>query len=102
MEDLTIGEQEWPCVFFFHGAPMSRLHLGFPEERIRAGIVVPFHILHGALDTLVPLSHSRHTADLTHGSTLTVPAGHGHLSVIAELAGIAAGLMGSLKDVEKC
>jgi pimeloyl-ACP methyl ester carboxylesterase len=36
-----IGEPDWPCVFFFHGAPMSRLHLSYLEpqfnaERVRA------------------------------------------------------------------
>jgi pimeloyl-ACP methyl ester carboxylesterase len=61
-----------------------------------AGIVVPVHIVHGGLDTLVPLSHSRHTADVIHGSTLKVLPGHGHLSVVAELAGIAVGLVRSL------
>lgn len=35
-----IGEPGWPCVLFFHGAPMSRLHLaylehGFVAERVR-------------------------------------------------------------------
>jgi pimeloyl-ACP methyl ester carboxylesterase len=27
-----IGEPDWPCVFFFHGAPMSRLHLAYLEQ----------------------------------------------------------------------
>jgi len=27
-----IGESGWPCVFFFHGAPMSRLHLSYLED----------------------------------------------------------------------
>jgi pimeloyl-ACP methyl ester carboxylesterase len=35
-----IGDSGWPCVFFFHGAPMSRLHPAYLEhafiaERIR-------------------------------------------------------------------
>ena len=37
---LEIGEPSWPCLFFFHGAPLSRLHLayladGFVAEKIR-------------------------------------------------------------------
>jgi hypothetical protein len=31
-----IGDPEWPCVFFFHGAPISRLHLAYLEERFLA------------------------------------------------------------------
>jgi pimeloyl-ACP methyl ester carboxylesterase len=31
-----IGEQDWPCVFFFHGAPMSRLHLAYLEQELLA------------------------------------------------------------------
>ncbi|MFZ7128608.1 MAG: alpha/beta fold hydrolase [Desulfobacterales bacterium] len=31
-----IGEPDWPCVFFFHGAPGSRLHLAYLEERFLA------------------------------------------------------------------
>ena len=30
-----IGEPGWPAVFFFHGAPMSRLHLAYLEEPLR-------------------------------------------------------------------
>jgi pimeloyl-ACP methyl ester carboxylesterase len=31
-----IGDPGWPTVFFFHGAPMSRLHLAYLEEPLRA------------------------------------------------------------------
>jgi pimeloyl-ACP methyl ester carboxylesterase len=31
-----IGRPGWPCVFFFHGAPMSRLHLVGMEEQVAA------------------------------------------------------------------
>ena len=31
-----IGEPGWPCVVFCHGAPMSRLHLAYLEEALRA------------------------------------------------------------------
>ena len=27
-----IGERDWPCLVFFHGAPISRLHLAYLEE----------------------------------------------------------------------
>lgn len=45
-------------------------------------IAVPTHVLHGELDTLVPMAHSRHTADLVPGATLEVIPGAGHLSAI--------------------
>lgn len=31
-----LGSPDWPCLFFFHGAPMSRLHLGYLEESFLA------------------------------------------------------------------
>lgn len=31
-----IGERDSFCVLFFHGAPMSRLHLGYLERRLLA------------------------------------------------------------------
>jgi pimeloyl-ACP methyl ester carboxylesterase len=31
-----IGDPGWPCVLFFHGAPMSRLHLAYLEEALYA------------------------------------------------------------------
>jgi pimeloyl-ACP methyl ester carboxylesterase len=31
-----IGDPGWPCVLFFHGAPMSRLHLAYLEEPLQA------------------------------------------------------------------
>jgi pimeloyl-ACP methyl ester carboxylesterase len=28
-----IGERDWPCLMFFHGAPISRLHLAYLEDQ---------------------------------------------------------------------
>jgi pimeloyl-ACP methyl ester carboxylesterase len=39
-----IGERDWPCLVFFHGAPISRLHLAYLEDRFldtRLRIVSP-------------------------------------------------------------
>jgi pimeloyl-ACP methyl ester carboxylesterase len=36
---VDFGEPAWPCLFFFHGAPVSRLHLAYLEERFRAARV---------------------------------------------------------------
>ena len=36
-----IGERDWPCLVFFHGAPISRLHLAYLEDRfLDAGLRV--------------------------------------------------------------
>ena len=56
-------------------------------------ISVPIDILHGELDTLVPLAHSRHTAELIPGSTFRKLRGHGHLTIVSELPMTAAALM---------
>jgi pimeloyl-ACP methyl ester carboxylesterase len=48
-------------------------------------IAVPFHIVHGELDTLLPIAHSRHTSKLIPGSQLHVPSGHGHLTTLSDL-----------------
>jgi pimeloyl-ACP methyl ester carboxylesterase len=54
-----------------------------------AGIAVPVEVLHGEEDTLLPLGHSLHTAELVRGSTLRVLAGHGHFTIVAELPIVA-------------
>ena len=60
-----------------------------------AAIVVPVHILHGQADTLLPLAHARHTAELIRGSVLRVLPGHGHFTILAELASLASTLASS-------
>lgn len=45
-------------------------------------ITAPTRVLHGELDDLVPIAHSRHTAHLIPGATLEVIPGAGHLSAI--------------------
>lgn len=56
-------------------------------------IRVPVHIVHGDADAVVPLSHSRHTAELIPGSTLEVLPGHGHFTLLGELPGLASALV---------
>lgn len=55
-------------------------------------ITVPVHILHGELDTLIPVAHSRHTSELIPTSKLRVLPGHGHITIVAELPGVASDL----------
>lgn len=59
-------------------------------------IAVPVHVLHGALDALVPLPHSRHTSEAIPGSTVRVLQGHGHVTTVAELPTLASALARSL------
>lgn len=55
-------------------------------------IAVPFEILHGMLDTLVPVAHSHHTASSIPGSTFSTLPGHGHLTPVVELPAILSAL----------
>lgn len=58
-------------------------------------IAVPVVVVHGELDTLVPMTHSRHTADLIASSTFRTLPGHGHLTIVSELPELAASLVRS-------
>jgi pimeloyl-ACP methyl ester carboxylesterase len=57
----------------------------FDSSRIR----VPTHVVHGELDLVLPIAHSRHTAELVPGSTLSVLPGHGHFTILSELPTLA-------------
>jgi pimeloyl-ACP methyl ester carboxylesterase len=59
-------------------------------------ISVPIAVIHGELDTLVPIAHSRHTAGLIPGSTVRALPEHGHLTILSELPTTASALMRSL------
>jgi len=52
--------------------------------------------VHGDLDFVVPLAHSRRTAELIPGAFRVLP-GHGHFTILAELPAIAAELLRSLR-----
>lgn len=56
-------------------------------------ISAPVDVLHGELDTLLPIAHSRHTAELIPGARFRAYPGHGHLSILTELPAIAAALV---------
>jgi pimeloyl-ACP methyl ester carboxylesterase len=55
-------------------------------------ITAPVHVVHGELDTVLPLAHSRHTSELIPGSTLRVLPGHGHFTILGELPTVASTL----------
>lgn len=52
----------------------------------------PVHVIHGESDRIVPVDHSRHTAALVPGATLTVIEDHGHASLIDEFPRFVAEL----------
>lgn len=75
-QDLFVQGRPWP----------------FTASRIAA----PVQVLHGELDELVPLAHSRHTAHLIPAATLHVLPGHGHMTIAGELPSVASTLARSL------
>lgn len=59
-------------------------------------ISIPVHLVHGDSDNLLPIAHSRHTAELIAGSTFRTMAGHGHLTIVEEFQSLASELVWSL------
>lgn len=53
-------------------------------------IVAPVLIHHGEADTMVPVAHSRRTAEVIPGAQLTVWPHEGHISLITKIPDIAA------------
>lgn len=53
-------------------------------------ITAPVVVAHGTEDRLVPIAHSRHTADLIPGAELRIIEGCGHLGLLGELPAMAA------------
>ena len=57
-----------------------------------AAISLPVTVLHGEADTLVPIAHGRHTAEVIPTATLSTFPTHGHLSIMNEIPRLAAEL----------
>ncbi|MBR8744733.1 alpha/beta fold hydrolase [Nocardiopsis sp. MG754419] len=57
-----------------------------------ATITGPCLVVHGEQDTVVPLAHSEHTAELVPGAELRVLHGHGHVTVLWELPDLLTAL----------
>jgi pimeloyl-ACP methyl ester carboxylesterase len=56
-------------------------------------IAASMDVVHGEPDTLVPMAHSRHTAELVPGSRFRTLAGHGHFTILSELPSLASALV---------
>jgi pimeloyl-ACP methyl ester carboxylesterase len=59
-------------------------------------IVASVRILHGDSDTLTPVAHARHTAEVIPGAKLVIRPGHGHISILTEIPQLAADLADAL------
>jgi pimeloyl-ACP methyl ester carboxylesterase len=60
-------------------------------------ITAPTRVLHGEADTLVPIAHGRHTAEVIPGASLVIFPDHGHLSIFTEIPQLSADLTRSLR-----
>lgn len=58
-----------------------------------ADIHCPVHVAHGDRDDIVPLAHSRHTADVIPTAKLKIVEGHGHASIMDEMPRLTAELI---------
>ena len=45
----------------------------------------PVNIIHGEVDTIVPVAHAEHTAEIVNDSELKIYPDHGHLSISEEI-----------------
>jgi len=76
-QDVTVQGRPWP----------------FDPSMITA----PTRVLHGEADTLLPIAHGRHTAEVIPGASLVTFPDHGHLSIFTEIPQLSADLTRSLR-----
>jgi pimeloyl-ACP methyl ester carboxylesterase len=62
-----------------------------------AAITAPVVILHGEADTLVPLGHARHSAEIIRTARLLTRPEQGHISLLLEIPELAADLVAPLR-----
>lgn len=60
-------------------------------------IVAPVWIHHGEADTLTPIHHGRHTADLIRCAKLVTWPDQGHISLIRKIPDFTADLVASVR-----
>lgn len=58
-----------------------------------AAIVAPVNVLHGAADSLTPVAHARHTAEIVPTAELVIRPDQGHISLLTEIPQLAAELV---------
>jgi pimeloyl-ACP methyl ester carboxylesterase len=62
-----------------------------------SAIVAPVWILHGEADTVAPVAHARHTAEMITGARLLTFPDHGHISIISEIPNLTTELATALR-----
>ncbi len=95
-EFLACWQSQLP-VMFAHGVA------GFVDDRLADGhgwhtfdvtaIRCPVVVLHGGSDGMCPLPNARHTAAIVPGASLRIVDGHGHISILREVAGTVRQLL---------
>lgn len=70
---------------------------GRPWSFDAGAITAPVRVLHGEADTLVPLAHARHTAEVIQAARLLIRPDQGHISVLPEIPQLAGELVTSLR-----
>ncbi len=68
---------------------------GYVDDRLADGpgwasfdvsrIMCPVIVLHGGADTIVPVAHAHHTAEIVPGARLRVVGDLGHFSIIGQV-----------------
>lgn len=69
-QDMVIQGRPWPFD---------------PEE-----ITCPVQVVHGELDDITPMAHSRYTAHIIPGANFETVSGHGHASILDEMPRLTA------------
>jgi pimeloyl-ACP methyl ester carboxylesterase len=54
-------------------------------------------ILHGEANTLAPVTHARHTAEMIPGARLLTLPDHGHISIFSEIPKLTTDLVSALR-----
>jgi pimeloyl-ACP methyl ester carboxylesterase len=70
---------------------------GRPWSFDAGAVVAPVWVLHGEADTLVPVAHARHTAQIIPQARLVTRRDQGHLSILSEIPHLAADLVAPLR-----
>lgn len=83
--------------------------VGYAQDILLQGAPWPFDpgqirvlvdVVHGDSDTVVPVAHSRHTAERIPGAMFRPLPGHGHLSVLSEIPELASALVASHRPID--
>jgi len=92
-EEFLADEEMSAHVVRTMGEAFSQGVAGYAQDMVIQGRPWPFdpvdiscavRVVHGELDDLTPLAHSRHTAELIPNAEFEIVTGHGHASIMDE------------------